>query len=106
MYCPKCGKEIPESARYCPNCGFDVRLLNKKDNEKTKSYNIFSVIGFVFSFFPIFNLFGIILLFVGLHQISKDKIEKGKALTIIGIIISFLNIAVAGLLCYYFLNEA
>lgn len=24
MYCPKCGKELPESSRFCPNCGNSV----------------------------------------------------------------------------------
>ena len=22
MYCPNCGKELPEGARFCPDCGF------------------------------------------------------------------------------------
>lgn len=24
MYCPKCGKELPEGAQFCPNCGNNV----------------------------------------------------------------------------------
>lgn len=24
MYCPNCGKIIPDGGRYCPDCGFDV----------------------------------------------------------------------------------
>ncbi len=25
MFCPKCGKEIPEDATFCPNCGSTQR---------------------------------------------------------------------------------
>ncbi len=24
MYCPNCGKDIPDGGKFCPDCGFDV----------------------------------------------------------------------------------
>ena len=24
MYCPNCGKDIPDGGKYCPDCGYDV----------------------------------------------------------------------------------
>ena len=25
MYCPKCGKNISDAARFCPGCGYQVK---------------------------------------------------------------------------------
>ena len=32
MFCPKCGKELSETARFCSNCGISVRVAKPSDN--------------------------------------------------------------------------
>ncbi|MFA7222823.1 MAG: zinc ribbon domain-containing protein [Bacilli bacterium] len=113
MYCHKCGKQIPDDAKFCPYCGEDVSNDNKKEddiypvsdehpyvnnndansnvfnNEKNKSANNYSVSGFIFSF--IFPILGLIFSIV---EISKSKKEGSKAsgFAIAGIIISSIVI--------------
>lgn len=29
MYCPNCGKEIPDNSRFCPECGKEIEKPNK-----------------------------------------------------------------------------
>lgn len=29
MFCPKCGKEVPDSTKFCPSCGEDLSLGRK-----------------------------------------------------------------------------
>ncbi|MDL2310539.1 zinc-ribbon domain-containing protein, partial [Peptostreptococcaceae bacterium OttesenSCG-928-C18] len=45
MFCPNCGKKIPENSRFCPMCGFNIKEFfnnsfnenaNKEDNNKVK----------------------------------------------------------------------
>lgn len=32
MFCPKCGKELSENARFCSNCGTPIRAAQQQDN--------------------------------------------------------------------------
>lgn len=34
-YCPKCGKEAEDGARFCTQCGYDFSSLEKKEETKT-----------------------------------------------------------------------
>lgn len=29
MYCPNCGKELPEGSRFCPSCGKECAPANR-----------------------------------------------------------------------------
>ena len=35
MFCPRCGKELSQQARFCPNCGYNLNE-KKEITEKTK----------------------------------------------------------------------
>jgi len=45
MFCPKCGKDVEEDAKFCGHCGYELESAKKerKGNNKT------SQIGFLFS---------------------------------------------------------
>jgi cell division protein FtsZ len=36
MYCPKCGKEIPEGSRFCIRCGADLRVYEADVSQKSE----------------------------------------------------------------------
>ncbi|MDE6568442.1 MAG: zinc-ribbon domain-containing protein [Lachnospiraceae bacterium] len=47
FYCPECGKEVSDTAKFCPNCGYKLpKNKKKKDlvNKKTKTMIIASAI--------------------------------------------------------------
>lgn len=39
MYCPRCGKELSNEAKFCPNCGINIEA-KKELSEKTKEINL------------------------------------------------------------------
>ena len=57
MFCPKCGKENPDDARFCGNCGEDLSIIveppsinntsaeNKKEEEKSSFFKFFFSFG-------------------------------------------------------------
>lgn len=47
MFCPKCGKDIPDSAKFCKYCGTELNRNNqskKKEDEKTSPFLIGAVV--------------------------------------------------------------
>ncbi len=38
MYCPKCGKKLPDTVKFCPNCGYRIKKF--ENEEKTKELNV------------------------------------------------------------------
>lgn len=40
MYCPNCGKEIDDNAKFCSYCGANLEEDNKKQTEKEENSNI------------------------------------------------------------------
>jgi predicted nucleic acid-binding Zn ribbon protein len=41
MFCPKCGKEVPEDSSFCPNCGY--HLMPEIPETKTEEKNSYLV---------------------------------------------------------------
>ena len=41
MFCPKCGKEVPEDSSFCPNCG--AHLMPEIPETKTEEKNSYLV---------------------------------------------------------------
>jgi hypothetical protein len=74
LFCPKCGKELNEGAKFCTDCGKKISYIDenetKKDitqkNSDKKKYIVFSVIVVAF-----FIIGGIII-----SNINKNKIEN------------------------------
>ncbi|MCY0883939.1 MAG: zinc ribbon domain-containing protein [Acidianus infernus] len=36
-YCPRCGTQVPDDARFCPKCGFDFSTLQQPSQQPTQS---------------------------------------------------------------------
>ena len=53
MFCPKCGKEVPENASFCPECGCDLRnnvaVVEEKPQQRatSKTENPLQLIAFI-----------------------------------------------------------
>ncbi len=69
MYCPNCGKEIPEGYRFCPECGYNVTMGSISTEvytpqTKTNSFiNILSIVmGTMLIIFSILILIGSIMI--------------------------------------------
>lgn len=64
MYCKKCGKELPENAKFCPKCGAEQETASKKNKFfqakiiiGSISSFVIAIIGCIAIFFPsLFNL--------------------------------------------------
>ena len=55
MFCPSCGKEIPEGATFCPNCGATVRKASSPANSPNRQLTFPGIINK-----SKMNIFGII----------------------------------------------
>jgi len=113
MFCPNCGKEIKDDAKFCPFCGCEIKKSdhetingvvvddnvhpyvndgssNAKENTTTSSdkYNTSAIIGFILSF--IFPIGGIILCVLALVQIYNTN-QKGRGLATAGLIIGMIT---------------
>ncbi|WP_298518269.1 zinc-ribbon domain-containing protein [uncultured Methanobrevibacter sp.] len=98
-FCPNCGEELVENARFCKKCGYD--LENKKENDfapasgqytpqvAEKSHTIAIVIGYIAAI-----LVPIIGLIIGVYLMTRDE-EKakrhGKYVIIVAIVVWILN---------------
>ena len=40
MYCPKCGKEIPDNSKYCGVCGAKIEQIDSEKNVKNEENKI------------------------------------------------------------------
>ena len=97
MFCKKCGKQLPEGQTHCPYCTpvnnlrTDVQYNYQPAQVKPKNTaKIFSIIGFVFSFFN--GLTGLILSAIGLGKYKKQTDKSLKGMAIAGVILSILKI--------------
>lgn len=107
MYCKQCGAELKEGDTVCPSCGKQYEASAAQSGFEHKKFNIFSLLGFVFSlagviigiFSIVFNasawLFysfvtiivsGLVLGIIG--TVKSKKYRSGKAFGITAIIIS------------------
>lgn len=97
IYCPFCGEELVDNAKFCKNCGKNVQdYRNITEDEKSdysinppvieKSHTIATVLGFIFSIF--IPLIGII---IGIYLYTRNDSSKAKKY---GIIVIILGVAV------------
>lgn len=97
MFCPKCGKQIPEGAKFCGGCGNPVRPLTKMSTgsqigitDKAKKPSIPM---------PSANLPS----GMAMMQNTRDEERRNRKLTIILCIVLFVLVLVAvGMGIYYF----
>lgn len=122
MFCPSCGKEIPEGATFCPNCGATVRKASSPNGQVAFSgvinkskMNIFGIIASVVlllsAFLPFVsvNIFG--------SSLSASLMDGGDGIIVIafaiaGIVFSLLGIdivviitGVAGIIIFFVENS-
>ena len=81
-FCPNCGEELVENARFCKRCGYD--LENKKESDfkpvsgqytpqvAEKSHTIAIVIGYIAAI-----LIPIIGIIIGIYLMTREE-EKAK----------------------------
>ena len=101
MFCPKCGKEVPDDTLFCPSCGTGISRPSPSEGNSQKntaektSYNVLAIIGLVVSAIAVcvdadtglvLGIGGLVVSIIGLIQ-CKKKIMKGTVLSIIGIVL-------------------
>lgn len=88
MYCKNCGSSIDDKAVVCPKCGVSVKdMANAPNARLTAPSNGFAIAGFILSLLG--GLLGLIFSIVGCVK-SYNPIYngKGRGLSIAGIVIS------------------
>lgn len=100
-FCSNCGNSVRDDMTFCPNCGASVQggapvNYNQGYNAPTASWtNGYAIAGFILAFF--FALLGLIFSIIGLNKANEHN-GSGKGLSIAGIIIATLNMALAVLI--------
>ncbi|MEM1607076.1 MAG: zinc ribbon domain-containing protein [Candidatus Bathyarchaeia archaeon] len=84
-FCRKCGREVPQDARFCPYCGADQTSYTPlpplaQVGLETKNTGLAAVLALVFG---IFGLWGVGHIYVG-------KVGKGLAILVLGIVLQWI----------------
>lgn len=83
MFCPKCGNELPENAKFCPVCGFQIESNRPKEKEVSQISSLSAIFAFLIP------LVGIILAIIDLCVYDEKYDHRGSvAAVIIGIIVA------------------
>ncbi len=88
-FCPFCGEELVDEAKFCKNCGKDVSVYadigNNTPNSheyvmpaSEKSHTLATVLGFIFAF--LIPILGII---IGIYLLTRKDSSKAKKYGII-----------------------
>ena len=124
MFCPKCGKEIPDGSKFCPECGFPIENVKEapKDEQKEEAkseegeenkdvpiiterrrgFSSLSIIGFIISFFGIFGFIGAIICAIELIVNKKNRRALSIAAIIIGLLMTAIfAVVIFGIYAYY-----
>jgi cytochrome c biogenesis protein CcdA len=78
-----------------------MKKRDKKNKQKTKKWNLFSIFGFILSFLSWFSILGIALCIVGIIETRRKK-QKGRILAIAGLIIGILVLIAKSYNNYFF----
>ena len=120
MFCKNCGNELKENDAFCSSCGTAVNGAKSNDDNRSKetaeyytnqiydapknnnksSYNTYSIVGFVLSFFS--GILGLIFSILGYTQAKREGTPTGLALA--GIIISAISIVITIVLVIVMFN--
>jgi len=91
-FCSRCGKEIPENARYCPNCGRGDR--REVAEQRTSGMAVASLVTGIIGIFLIpiiFSLLAIIFGSVGINQASRPGI-KSHGMAVAGLVLGIIGL--------------
>ncbi|QLY40870.1 zinc-ribbon domain-containing protein [Hujiaoplasma nucleasis] len=120
-YCKNCGHEVRHDDKYCSNCGqslihnpykqSDQRYFDKNGPLKSKYEQTSYVLGItalIFSAlnwigFPYVHLIGLVLGFIGLYYVKKDKLtgsysKVGNIMSIIAIVLAIASMVIGGII--------
>ena len=103
MICPNCGKEILDYSSYCNYCGDDVVNHKVIVNQSVRN-KVFAYIGYghgitslAMGLIPfasyvawIYSVIGLIFSNFGLESTKAYYAKKGKKLSLIGLVVSFI----------------
>jgi|LAHS01.1.fsa_nt_gb hypothetical protein len=85
MFCPKCGKEIPDDASFCPNCDAAIKVKPApQDNSGTAPEPKSALAA---------GLFGIFLGSFGVHNFYLGYTARGVIQLILTLLVAFWPIS-------------
>lgn len=98
--CKKCHKYVDETEMVCPFCSEPFGLIEyidplQEEKVKTGKVNFSAVMGFIFSFFTLSVIGGILALFFCVKGILESRYytnHRGRGLAVAGIIIGVTSI--------------
>jgi hypothetical protein len=85
MYCPKCGKEIPDDASFCPQCGASVKKAETYTPSGEDDLTPKSTLAA--------GLFGIFLGAFGVHNFYLGYTTKAIVQVVLSALIVFLPVS-------------
>ncbi len=100
-YCPACGEELIDAAKFCKNCGAEIDNPQKTTNTyqenrrqyielSDKNYTIAIVVGYVMAI-----LIPLIGLIIGIYLLTRDssRVKKhGKFVLIVTVVVWTLSV--------------
>lgn len=101
IFCPFCGEELVDNAKFCKNCGKNVESYRHFENDETnsthyrppvveKSHTLATVLGFICAI--LFPLIGIIIgVYVYTRKDSSKAQKHGLLIIAVGVIVWILS---------------
>ena len=100
-YCPACGEELIDAAKFCKNCGAEIDNPQKNTNTyqenrrqyielSDKNYTIAIVVGYVMAI-----LIPLIGLIIGIYLLTRDSSrakKHGKFVLIVTVVVWVLSV--------------
>jgi uncharacterized membrane protein YvbJ len=106
MFCPQCGEENPDGAKFCTKCGTALKAKAEKaparraapaaaEESRTSGMAIAALIMGImaFIFFGPLAILAIIFGAIGISQTGKDPSLKGKGMAVAGLVLGIIGIA-------------
>jgi hypothetical protein len=99
MFCPQCGEENPDNAKFCSKCGAALKAApapapapaatGERTSGMAVTALIMGILGFVF-FGPL-AILAIIFGGIGLSQTGKDPTLKGRGMAVAGLVLGIIG---------------